>query len=112
MNPWNKAITVENKDLYLSVNELKSVTNDEITSFYDKILNTTNVKRFYLAMEFNKINNPEFNDERSYSLNAMSNAGRNSLFTPQINNISLSVPNTPILYNWHTVSKVIYFLIS
>ena len=109
MNPWNRAITPTNRDSYISVNELKSVRNEEITNFYDKILNATNVKTYYLAMEFNKINNPEFNDERSYSINQIRNFGRNPLYTPQINNISLNPPNSPILYEWDSVPKVTIF---
>lgn len=105
LNPWNRAITPTNRDSYTSVNELKSVRNEEITNFYDKILNATNVKTYYLAMEFNKINNPEFNDERSYSINQIRNFGRNPLYTPQINNISLNPPNSPILYEWDSVPK-------
>ena len=58
-------------------------------------------------MEFNKINNPEFNDELTYSLDMMSNFNRTSLYTPQINNISLHIPSSPILYNWDSTPKVI-----
>ena len=73
---------------------------------YEKILNATDVKTHYLAMEFNKINNPEFNDEQTYSLNSMPLYSRNPLYTPQINNISLRVPEFPVLYEWDSVPKV------
>jgi hypothetical protein len=73
--------------------------------FYQKI-NTTNVKKYYLAMEFNKINNPEYNDEHFYSLNMINGVKRQQLYTPQINNISMHMPSIPLLYKWNKIPKV------
>ena len=88
------------------VDELRSLVDAGISEFYEKI-NTTNAKRFYLGMEFNKINNEEFYNEHLYSLNMTMNLERNPLYTPQINDISLQLPFTPILYNWDQIPKVI-----
>ena len=73
--------------------------------FLSKI-NTTNVKRFYLAMEFNKINNDEFYDEKLYSLSDILYYNRTPLYTPQINNISMMLPETPVLYKWNSINRV------
>lgn len=69
------------------------------------MITAKNVKRHYLSMEFNKINNPDFNDEKTYPLSLMSSYGRTNLYTPQINNISLRTPNYPVLYEWDIVPR-------
>ena len=75
--------------------------------FYLKVLGNKNVKRFYLAMEFNKINNPEFLDAKLYPLDLMDQMDRNPIYTPQINNISMHMPPTPVLYQWDQIPNVI-----
>ncbi len=105
MNPWNRIINATNRNEYTSVDELKTVVDKELDD-YEKILNSTNVKRHYLSMEFNQINNPEFNDEKTYPLSLMNTYKRARLYTPQINNISFIAPNYPLLYNWDLVPRV------
>ena len=61
-------------------------------------------------MDFNKINNDEFYNEEFYSLNLTMSLGRNALYTPQINGISMHLPSTPILYNWDNMPKVIFYI--
>ncbi len=73
-----------NRNLYTSVDELKSVEADSDQE-YRKILNSKDVKVHYLSMEVNKINNPEFNDEKFYPLHMMKPNLRQSYYTPQIN---------------------------
>ena len=58
-------------------------------------------------MDFNKINNEEFYNAEFYSLNFTMSLGRNPLYTPQINDISMHLPSTPILYHWDYIPKVI-----
>ena len=57
-------------------------------------------------MDFNKINNPEFNNENLYPLSSMQSNKRVPLFTPQINNISMQMPSMPILYQWDQIPQV------
>ena len=60
----------ETSSLYKSVDELRSVHSSVNDALLAKLTsNATTVKRHYLAMEFNKINNHEFYDEKLYSLN-------------------------------------------
>lgn len=107
LNPWNEFITETNRFKYIQINELKSFEQKEIDEFYEKIFNKNKtVKKFYLAMEFNKINNPEFYDEKLYSLSMIENLNRLPLYTPQINNISMKMPSLPVLYEWDSISKV------
>jgi hypothetical protein len=82
-----------------------SLKTNESVDFLRKI-NTTNVKKFYLSMEFNKIDNPEFQDERLYSLEMFPHFHRTPLYTPQINHISMMMPETPVLYHWDSIPKV------
>ena len=101
--------------MYKSIDQLKGIPDKYVTDFLEKI-NTTNVKKYYLAMEFNKISNPEFNDEHYYSLSMLNELNRQQLYTPQINNISMHMPSVPLLYRWNEIPKVsnnnqmIYFL--
>lgn len=107
MNPWNRHINETNHLKYTQINELNSFSNKEIDDLYEKIFDKNKtVKKFYLAMEFNKINNPEFYDEKLYSLNMIENLSRLPLYTPQINNISMKMPSVPILYEWNSIAKV------
>ena len=106
LNPWNTIINETNFHQYTSIDQMKSLLDNEIATFYNKIINATNIKKYYLAMEFNKINNPEFNDEKLYSLSMMNNSKRVPLYTPQINNISMHMPSIPVLYKWDSIPKV------
>lgn len=107
MNPWNKQIDATNKNNYTKISELKSVLDEYAHTFYEKIFNNNKtVKKHYLAMEFNKINNPEFYDEKLYSLGMIQSLQRLPLYTPQINNISMKMPHTPVLYEWNNMPKV------
>lgn len=86
---------------------MRAILDRDVLNIYSKSINSTRpVKKFYLAMEFNKINNPEFQDERLYSLSMFDHFKRTPLYTPQINNISMVMPSVPILYEWDAVPQV------
>jgi len=108
LNPWNKIINNENENMFTSIDKLKSMISTRSDYYLTKI-KSKNVKKYYLSMEFNKINNPEFENEKYYSLNMLNDSNRQLLFTPQINNISLHMPSIPLLYKWDTISKVFIF---
>jgi L-ascorbate oxidase len=57
-------------------------------------------------MDFNKINNEEFYDEKLYSLADILYYNRTPLYTPQINNISMMLPETAVLYKWNSINRV------
>ena len=80
--------------------------DSDLDALYNALLNTAVVKRHYLAMEFNKIDNPEFNDPVYYPLSIMSAYGRNSIYTPQINNISMQMPSSPVLFDFNAITNV------
>lgn len=105
MNPWNRFINSSNRNEYTTIDELRTVIDKDFEEDYNKMITAKNVKRHYLSMEFNKINNPDFNDEKTYPLSLMSSYGRTDLYTPQINNISLRTPNYPVLYEWDIVPR-------
>ncbi|WAQ99184.1 LAC1-like protein [Mya arenaria] len=86
LNPWNKKSTEE----LVAVADLKARN----VSTY-ALQKTVPDKTFYLAMDFNMIDNYHFNDKSFYPLNAVDKPGK--LYTPQINHISLVLPHTPPL---------------
>lgn len=85
---------------------MRSLTDQETDELLEMIKSPRNLKKFYFAMEFNKINNPEFQNEKLYSLAKLREYNRTLLYTPQINNISMEMPDTPVLYNWNKIPKV------
>jgi hypothetical protein len=107
LNPWNVQINDTNRANYIQVDEMRAVLDDKAAQMYEKIFDTTRpIKKHYLAMEFNRINNPEFQDERLYSLGMFDKFNRTPLYTPQINNISMIMPSIPVLYEWDKVPSV------
>lgn len=92
----------------IQIDEMRTVQDSETRAILQKIRSPKKLKKYYLAMEFNKINNPEFEDERLYSLDLLAQNNRAPLYTPQINNISMEMPSSPILYNWNKIPKVTY----
>lgn len=114
LNPWNRLINETNREKFVQIDEIPAVVDREVAAIYSKIFtNTTNentttkpVRKFYLAMEFNQINNPEFQDERLYSLGMFGQFNRTPLYTPQINNISMVMPSQPALYEWNQIPQV------
>lgn len=93
---------------YVEIDDMRSDNLDADTNdMLDKITAAaSNPKKFYFAMEFNQINNPEFQNERYYSLDTLKSYNRTLLYTPQINNISMEMPSIPILYNWDKIPQV------
>jgi hypothetical protein len=111
LNPWNVIINDANRKELTSVDGLKAIVDEDFQEDYNRVVNASRVKQHYLAMSFNQINNPEFNDEEKYPLALMSKYGRARFYTPQINNISFMAPNYPLLYKWDTVPRVSCYLI-
>ena len=57
-------------------------------------------------MEFNRINNTEYYSKKYYPLDMTSSYDRSVTNTPQINEISMHMPSSPVLYQWDKVPKV------
>ena len=92
--------------MFMNVDALRGKNTSFASDFYSKINVTDNqVKRFYFGMEFNQINHPEYYDEQNYPLSWMYKYGRTSVYTPQINNISFMMPDSPPLFKWDQVPK-------
>lgn len=106
MNPWNTQITDANRKSFIEMDEMRAIPDFETAQFLKKIKTSPNPKKYYLAMEFNKINNPEFQNERYYSLSTIKEYNRTLLYSTQINNITMEMPSTPILFNWNKIPKV------
>jgi hypothetical protein len=97
LNPWNFQVTSNNSQKFVQIDNLKSL--NIVPKSYDAPVN----KRFYLSMEFNKIDNTEYQNHNLYSLAA----SKKQVFTPQINKISMMMPPVPPLYQWDQMPKVI-----
>lgn len=61
-------------------------------------------KKFYLAMDFNKIDNYHFHDEAYYPISALERPDH--LYLPQINHISSVLPHVPPLTQLEEISEV------
>nr|KAG5688688.1 hypothetical protein BaRGS_014399 [Batillaria attramentaria] len=95
LNPWNTKAT----DMLVSVDRVNSTEPD------DDSLNAEPDKRFYLAMDFYKIDNFHFQVPGLYPLSAV--ARKKHLYSPQINHISYSFPSVPPLSQMEDIDEVI-----
>ena len=86
--------------------DLRSVPTSQTDKNILAKIKTKNVKKFYLGMEFNAVNDTELYNTRLYPFNLVKASGRQVIYTPQINNISLMMPSTALLYNWNQIPKV------
>jgi hypothetical protein len=84
LNPWNKKGT----DDLIPVSQLESKFDD------DAAFKQIPDKKFYLAMDFNKIDSLRFHDPTYYPIPALSTK---PLYSPQINHISSILPPAPLL---------------
>jgi L-ascorbate oxidase len=71
--------------------------------FYEKNRNKSN-KTFYFELEYKMLNNPTFNDPNYYPI--FTAHLDSQLYTPQINNISMHMPDRPLLSQWNDFKKV------
>ncbi|VDI01894.1 Hypothetical predicted protein [Mytilus galloprovincialis] len=87
---------------FITVDQLDSLVPD------DDVLKPVPDKKFYIAMDFNMVENPYFQNSKYYSLNTMMNRhghGKHSMhmLSPQLNHISFMVPPSPPLTQHSTI---------
>ena len=85
----DKSNTVQFQDLKGQMNE----------GFYKRIQQKPN-KKFYFELGFNSETNDNFNNPDSPL------PSDNIIFTPQINNITMEMPNVPLLSQWNEIKNV------
>lgn len=80
------------------------ITVDQLDSFIpdDDVLKPIPDKKFYVAMDFNMVENPRYNDKRYYPLNTMMNRHGHGthgqhMMSPQLNHITFKLPSSPPL---------------
>ncbi|CAL1533176.1 unnamed protein product [Lymnaea stagnalis] len=93
LNPWNAKGTATQIELTRMVN----------TEPDDDTLTAEPNKKFYLAMDFNKIDNSRFNNPSYYPLSSV--VKKKQLFSPQINHITSLLPASPPLSQYDDVPK-------
>ncbi|XP_070174008.1 uncharacterized protein [Littorina saxatilis] len=93
LNPWNTRGT----DMLIPVDRLNSTEPD------DDSLQEVPDRRFYLAMDFNKIDNFHFNKPGLYPLASV--ASNKHLYSPQINHLSFSLPRVPPLTQFEDINE-------
>ena len=102
LNPWNKRGT----DDLIAVSELTHKPSfnpaDVMTDF--PALRETPDKKFYLAMDFNKIDNYHFHDVTYYPIAAVERPDH--LYLPQMNHISTVLPYAPPLSQLGDITEV------
>ncbi|XP_060581831.1 uncharacterized protein LOC132738361 [Ruditapes philippinarum] len=96
LNPWNHKEDVT----HVPVTKLTSLVND--TSALKPIPD----KKFYLAMDFNKVDDFHYHDNKYYPLSAINDTLR--LFVPQINHVSLILPPSPPLTQLADLDKNLF----
>lgn len=99
LNPYNSGRSGK----LVTVDELEALTPNDIS------LKTFPDKRFYLAMDFNMVENYRFHDPEYYPLSSQMGAAgghhAHHLFTPQINRITFMSPPSPALSQYHRASQ-------
>ena len=98
LNPWNHKEDVT----HVPVSKLTSLVNDSAA------LKPIPDKKFYLAMDFNHVDDYHFHDERYYPLSAINDTS-SRLLVPQINHVSLILPPSPPLTQFADLDKVCSF---
>ena len=80
------------------------ITVDQLDSFMpdDEVLKPIPDKKFFIAMDFNTVENPRFHDNRYYPLKTMMNKHGQGIhvqhmLSPQLNHISFKLPSSPPL---------------
>ena len=67
--------------------------------FYNNISRNPD-KSFFFELEFTTDRNPDFDpNPKNIDPNVF-------IYSPQINNISMEMPNVPLLTNWNSINKV------
>ncbi|XP_045202845.2 uncharacterized protein LOC123556306 [Mercenaria mercenaria] len=96
LNPLNKKAN----DTYIPVVNLKSLVagGDALKAVPDK--------KFYLAMDFNKVDNYYYQHETYYPISATKQSLQT--YMPQINRVSLTLPHSPPLYQHEELDENIY----
>jgi len=98
LNPWNKRASEE-------LIAVANLTSRGVDSY--ALQQEIPDKKFYLGMDFNKIDNYHFNDKAFYPIVAVENPDK--LFTPQMNHISLTLPHAPLLTQLDDIPEVCWF---
>merc|ERR1719464_2092592 len=93
--------TVPKKE-FIPVSDLKHLPSPTKNNSYSGLALKENAdKTFYLAYDLLPKDNPAFHHEDHYSFDMVE--GQNKLRTPQINNITLKLPPSPLLSQGHNV---------
>ncbi|XP_050416521.1 uncharacterized protein LOC126830218 [Patella vulgata] len=93
LNPWNRRGT----PTLLPVSTLCSIAEDDIA------LKPIPDRQFYIAMDFNVIDNQNFHHPQFYSIFDV--VKRKKLLSPQMNHISTIFPPSPPLGQWSDLSE-------
>ncbi|XP_013415315.1 laccase-4-like [Lingula anatina] len=96
LNPWN----TKADDNYIPVVQLNNTDPDDATSQEEPDV------KFYLAMDFNKIDNELFHNPMYYPVSAI-DKGRH-LYSPQINHISNIFPPSPPMTQYGDIPKDLF----
>ena len=70
-------------------------------NYYARIKKMPN-KQFFFELEFKLESNPNYNDPVARL------PADYQVFTPKINNITMKMPNVPLLSNWNDIKSVIH----
>lgn len=97
LNPWNR----KGDEIFIPVTNLTTLEDASSPA-----LKETPDKKYYLAMDFNKIDNYHFHDMTYYPISAIEKPLH--LYLPQMNHVSLMLPSSPPLSQLSDLDESIF----
>ena len=104
-NPFNQKINEKNKNTFLGIDDVRSSDLDTFSSSYSKKISGKVDKKLYLALDMNLVKNTAVYDDSTW--NDLEH-DKKPWTSPQINNISFKLPNTPLIYQNSKLSDKIF----
>ena len=103
LNPFNTKINETNKNDFIGIDDLRSALDKNSINYTD-IISSRVDKKFYLALDMNLVKNPAVYDDATFAL-VESDKDPDPWTSPQINNISFHMPESPFFYQRNKISK-------
>ncbi|KAL8596343.1 hypothetical protein ACOMHN_067034 [Nucella lapillus] len=98
LNPWNEKAT----NMLIPVEYLNSTDPDALSNDDDTLKEIPD-KKFFVAMEFNKVDNFHYDMPGLYPLSDLPPGKQ--LYSPQLNHISFLIPSVPLLTQFDEVDE-------
>ncbi|KAJ8030200.1 Laccase-2 [Holothuria leucospilota] len=98
LNPLNEM----ESDSNMQINRVRALEPDDVTMDPEQSVST-----YYLAMDFNMVNNYHFHDPDYYPIEEVDRS-KGHLYTPQLNHISFSFPPASLLHQHNELDQSVF----